>query len=86
MVLIGMSRSDGLRPGRVQAPGSRCEVLGQRPAGDRQAIAVEKALFQEIFQHSRGPTYAVQVLLDIATAGAEIGQVGHAIADAPGNC
>ena len=57
------------------------EVLRERLAGDRQAVAVEQAPVEQVLHESARASRGMQVLLDEPSAGLEVGEVGHAAGD-----
>ena len=57
-------------------------VLGQGPAGNGHGVAVEQAGLQHSLGHQGNAAVAVQVGHNIAPAGAHVGNVGSAAADA----
>ena len=74
-----LDRTNHVLAGRE--PGQVGQVLRQRLAGDRQAVAVQVAVLEQILHHGRRSAHAMQVFLHVAAAGPKIGQIGHAIAE-----
>ena len=62
-------------------PGKRRQILGQRLAGDGQAIAVQQSFRQQVLHHRRRAADGVQILLHELSARLQVGQKGNAIAD-----
>ena len=54
-------------------PGKIAEVLGQRLAGDGQAVAVEQSLFQQVLHHGRRAADVVQIFHHVFAARLQIG-------------
>ena len=59
----------------------RSEVLRYGFAGHGQTASVDKPRFEKELHHGRRAADSVQVFHHVATAGFEVGQEGHAIAD-----
>ena len=57
------------------------EVLGERLAGDRHAVAVDEAAVEQRLDDDGDAAGLVKVLGDIAPAGLEVGDVGGALED-----
>ncbi len=58
------------------------QVLGNRFAGDRQAIAVDQLFLEQQLHHGRRAADLVQIFLHVFAAGPQVGQIRHAVARA----
>jgi len=62
-------------------PLHRCEVLGNRAAGDRKAVAMQEAMIQQRLHHQRNAADFEHILGDIFAAGLQVRDVRRALED-----